>query len=125
MLLLDLVSWWYSRGWKWAGEQLFVAQTQKILGFFSVGDLLKTLFSPFRQDVIDTRRAPLSLKLQAFGGNIISRIFGLIIRSALIIIGLLLIALNALAGIIATLIWPLVPVMPIVAMVLLLNGARR
>lgn len=120
MLFVDLLGWWYSRGWGWIAERLFVVQTGRLARFFSMGDLLKTLFSPFRQDAVDTKRAPMGVKLQAFGGNIISRIFGLTIRSTLIVLGFISIACNGVVAIAMVLLWPLLPLMPIVSLALLL-----
>jgi len=122
MLLVDLVGWWYSRGWVWALEQLFVVRTGKIASFFSIGDLLKTLFAPFRQDMIDTRRASLNVKLQALGGNIVSRVLGFLIRVTLIVVGVLAILLNGVFGLLAGLIWPLIPISPLVVIVLISAG---
>lgn len=97
-----------------------MVRSSRILHFFSIADMLKTLFSPFRQDAIDTKRAPLGVKLQAFGGNIISRIFGFIIRSLLIVIGAGILVLNGIVSVAAVALWPLVPLAPIVAVALLI-----
>ena len=120
MLLVDLLSWWYTRGWGWVAQQLFVVRSFRILHFFSIADMLKTLFAPFRQDTTDTKRAPFGVKLQAFGGNIISRIFGFIIRSLLIVIGVAVLTLNGIVSVAAVALWPLVPLAPIVAVALLI-----
>lgn len=122
MLLVDLLGWWYSRGWGWAFNRLFVGHTKSIANFFSVGDLFKTLFAPFRQDAIEVRGAPISVRLQAFGENIISRFFGLLIRSVLILVGLLLILGNLFIAIVAAFIWPLLPISPAVAIMIMAAG---
>lgn len=122
MIIADMLGWWYSRGWMWALHQLFVLRTRHIAEFFSITDLLKTLFAPFRQDVIDTSRAPLSVKLQAFGGNIISRIFGFLIRTTLIMVGLLTIILHIFVGIAAIIAWPFLPATPLLAFFFMMNG---
>lgn len=110
-----MLGWWYSRGWAWALRQLFVVRTKQIAGFFSMSDLVKTLFAPFRQDAIDTTGAPLGVKLQAFGGNIISRIFGFLIRTTLILVGGVIVVLHLVASFLALLVWPLLPLSPVVA----------
>lgn len=122
MIIMDLLGWWYSRGWVWALRQLFVVRVQRIAEFFSIGDLLKTLFAPFRQDIIDTGRAPIGIRLQALGGNIISRILGALIRTTLILIGVLLIIAQAVLALIAAFIWPLIPASPAVALFLMMKG---
>lgn len=123
MLFVDLISWWYSRGWAWVLHELFVVKSKSIASFFSVQDLARTLFAPFRQDAINTQNAPLGVKLQAFGGNIISRFLGFLIRSTLIVIGVVLLLLNALVGVCIVILWPLIPAAPIVAVVLIAVGA--
>jgi len=122
MLFADLLGWWYGRGWAWAMKRLFVVHAAKILQFFSIEDLLKTLFSPFRQDSLETRGASVSVKLQVLGGNIVSRFFGFIIRTVLIAVGLITTVLCYVLGIVVTITWPLIPVSPIVVLVLILTG---
>lgn len=122
MIITDMLGWWYSRGWAWAIRQLFVVRTVHIAEFFSIADLLKTLFAPFRQDATDTSRAPLGVKLQAFGGNIISRVFGFLIRTTLIVVGIITILLHALVGGVAVIVWPLLPLSPFVALLLIVKG---
>lgn len=123
MFIVDLLGWWYSRGWAWAARHLFITRTIRVIRFFSVPDLLKTLFSPFRQDALRLKNAPIGIRLQVLGMNFISRIFGFLIRSCLIIIGLLSAVSNALLGIIVVLIWPLLPLSPLVAILCIMIGA--
>lgn len=125
MLIADLLGWWYSRGWAWVASELFVKKTESIAGFFSIADLLRTLFAPFRQDAMNVSGAPIGVRLQAIGGNIISRVFGLIIRSTLIILGLLLMVLNFLVALVGTVLWPLLPLTPIVGITLFFMGFGR
>lgn len=122
MIVADLLGWWYSRGWVWLARKIFIEKSYSISSFFSIGDLFKTLFSPFRQDSIALQNAPIGIRLQAFGGNLISRIFGFIIRSTLIFMGVAALLVNALAGFIVVVIWPLLPISPIVSFVLVFSG---
>lgn len=119
MLLADLLGWWYLRGWGWLAQEIFRVEIGRVLHFFSIGDLLKTLFAPFRQDAIQLQNAPIGVRLQAFGGNIISRFFGFIIRSVLIIIGLIAAITIVIVGAILMVLWPLIPIMPLIALVLI------
>lgn len=120
MLFVDIVSWWYGHGWVWTAKHLFITRTTGILQFFSVKDLLKTLFSPFRQDALNARGAPVGVRLQAFGMNIISRIFGLIIRTILIMAGLVMVAVNMIVASFLVIVWPLLPISPALAIVLMI-----
>ena len=85
-------------------------------------ELIATLFSPFRRDFIDTKRAPVGLKIQAFFGNIISRIMGLLIRLALIFSGLIVMAVTAVLGFFLIVLWPFVPISPILTIILAVSS---
>lgn len=122
MLFVDLLGWWYSRGWEWALRRVFVEQTHSIANFFSITDLLKTLFAPFRQDSINVRGAPIGVRLQVLGENIISRFLGLLIRLTLVMLGIIAIGLNIILASMAAILWPLLPLSPGIAVVLLVQG---
>ncbi len=122
MLFIHMLQWWYGSGWVWITQQFFVRRVGRVASFFSVGDLAKTLFAPFRQDNLNTKGAPIGLKLQAFGGNIISRVLGFFIRLVLIILGLLSIIIVVILGVCMAIIWPLIPLGPIIAVVLWIVG---
>lgn len=125
MILVDFLGWWYTHGYLWAIEQFFVVFAHKISQFFSILDLSKTLFAPFRQDALQGKGASISIKFQIFFGNILSRFFGFIIRTALIFVGVLLILLDIAVGFIAVSIWLLIPLMPIIAILLMVaNGVN-
>lgn len=124
MLLVDLLGWWYSRGWAWMLDRVFVVQSLKIAHFFSIVDLLKTLFAPFRQDAVNVKGAPISIRLQALGENVISRVLGLFIRLILVIIGLVALTFNAIFGIIAAALWPTLPFSPVLAVILMAQGMK-
>lgn len=119
MVISDFLGWWYSRGFVWAADKLFVESSKKISHFFSISDLFKTLFAPFRQDVVNVAGAPIGVKLQAAGSNIIARFLGFLIRSALILTGFVMLSLNLLFAIVAILVWPLLPMTPALAIVLM------
>ncbi len=120
MLIFSMLGWWYSRGWAWISKYMLVTRNRRIVDFFSIPALAKTLFAPFRQDSEDAKNAPIGDKLQAFGGNLISRFFGLMVRLILIISGSLLVLINSAIGIAIIIIWPLVPFAPTVAFLLVL-----
>lgn len=122
MLLFSMLGWWYFRGWKWVAKYLLVVRTKRILDFFSVSDLVKTLFAPFRQDVVDTKNAPVGYKLQALGGNLISRFLGFLIRTTLILLGILCTLANGVFGITVVIVWPLIPFAPLVSFLLVMWG---
>jgi hypothetical protein len=121
MFITDLLGWWYSHGWSWAAKHLFFTRSQQIVQFFSIPELLKTLLAPFRQDVVHGGGS-IGLKLQAFGNNIISRFFGFFLRLTLILTGIVLLTLNTIFAIVSILVWPLLPLSPIIAFILMGSG---
>lgn len=93
-----------------------------VLDSFSVGLLMRTLFSPFKQISAGAVQGPADVKMRAFGDRLFSRIFGAVIRSVFIMIGLVGAMLAALLGLVQITIWPLVPVLPLVGLALTLIG---
>lgn len=122
MLALGMITWWYSSGWK-----LFLTHIGDRLGslldFFSIPNLLRTLFAPFRQiSAVGTSSKALDAKLRAWADKQFSRIIGLIIRTGIIIFGLCVIIITTVASLILLILWPLVPLLPIACIVLTIIG---
>jgi hypothetical protein len=121
MLLVGFISWWYGLGWRdqlsLFGERLAVVADQ-----WSIGSLAGSLFSPFRQ--LDTGRVngPLGLQLRAWLDKLISRFIGALVRLVMITVGLLIFIICAVAGIIWLIIWPFLPVLPVVGFILMSSG---
>jgi hypothetical protein len=117
MVIFSLFSWWYTKGWltlvRAGGERI-----KGVLNFFSVPLLASSLFAPFRQ--ISAGRptgGSLSAQLQAFGDRLFSRFMGAIIRSFLIILGVATVIVATVVVGIVLLLWPLIPLAPVVSMV--------
>ena len=89
--------WYYKKGVKNA-----IAVYQSIIllvyDFFSISLLLKTLFAPWKRDVVEPGTPTLQLMIQAMWFNLIARFMGFIIRSIIIVFGLICIALTILFG---------------------------
>ena len=92
------------------------------MDFFSIGLLLRTMFSLFRQDGAGSVDGPLSVKFQAFIGRLISRVIGAMIRCTVLLIGVVSITLQALLGIVVLLLWAIVPFLPIIGFVAMTAG---
>lgn len=86
--------------------------------YFSIGLLLKTLFSPFRQISAGKVRGSLAVQWRAFVDRLVSRCIGAIVRSILIVIGCVTIVLHIIFGCISAVIWAVVPLLPLVGIVL-------
>ena len=113
MFLVGLISWWYGRGWVHQWAQI-VSRFRATLEFFSIGQLLTTLFDPFRQiSAAGASDGSFSGSLRAFGDKLISRIIGSIIRFFTIIFGLIVIIFQAVYQLIIIVAWWFVPLLPI------------
>lgn len=108
----QLISWWIYH----APKNLFRAILQVIknsYNYFSITLLAKTLFSPWRRDVVNPVNPSLQDRLQIFVMNLFSRIIGAIVRLITIIIGLIIIALEFLFGVIVYIAFVFMPFLAI------------
>jgi hypothetical protein len=121
MMLQALFSWWYGPGW--VGLSRRVGQRiDGALAFFSVGLLARTLFDPFRQIDAGKVRGPVGLQLRAWVDRSFSRIVGFFVRSTMILFGLVVAAMLGVAGILQLVLWPVMPFLPIVGLLLMIVG---
>lgn len=121
MFLVGIISWWYGRGWveQWRqGLRRWNATIEQ----FSIGTLLKTLFAPFRQISANTSAASAGGAMRAFVDQLISRVIGGIIRTFTILIGVFIITLQIVYEVIVMIVWPLLPLFPIVGFMLFAIG---
>ncbi len=121
MFIVGLLRWWYTIGWS-QRARMIMDRLDSTMDYFSVGLLIRTLFSLFRQDGAGSVDGPLSVKMQAFVGRLISRCIGAMIRTTVLIFGVVTITLQALLGIVALGVWAVVPLLPIVGFVLMSSG---
>ncbi len=115
------LQWWYGAGWlqtiKRVQEKLAATAD-----YFSIGLLFKTLFMPFRQISAGKPRGPLAVRWQAFVDRLVSRAIGAMIRTAIIGIGCLWIAIRVVISGVFIVGWGIVPLLPIVGVVLMASG---
>lgn len=121
MFIVGLFSWWYSAGWLRC-----VASVQGSLlstyDYFSLDLLLRTLFSPFRQISAGKVRGPIGVQLRAFVDNLISRVIGAIVRTIVIAVGSVTLGISVLLGLVKILLWPVIPLLPLVFAVVAASG---
>ena len=117
MLAIAFFSWWYGQGWK----SVFNSYGRRLNGIsetFSVGQLSRTLFAPWRR-IITYPGVSLADRFKAWGDNVFSRCIGFVVR-CLVLFGALLVAIFVILFTTAELIlWPL---LPIIAPVCLIAG---
>lgn len=121
MFIVGLFSWWYSTGWLQRAQ----AVKERLIGlydYFSIDLLIKTLFSPFRQISAGSVRGPIGVQIRALFDQLISRTIGMIVRSLVIVIGSVTLVISCLLGMLAVILWPLIPLLPAVCVVLAMSG---
>ena len=122
MLITDLLSWWYFRGWG-----VFLSGFRKRLGdtadLFSIPDMLRTLFKPYRQISAGVRSdGALDTQIAAFFDRLVSRVVGFFARTSIIIAGLIVLTAETVLSVILAVIWPVVPVLPVVGIIFAVAG---
>lgn len=118
--MLTYFSWWYGEGLVkfWQGIEVVTA---RIFAFFSIKDLSKTLFNPWKRDSFSVENASLDVRLRLWLDNMISRLIGAIMRSFIIILGLAATILFFSLALIVFVVWL---GLPIVVFFLIINGVR-
>lgn len=113
MQVWALIRWWYGAGWLGETHRL----TRRLVGveeYFSFGNLLRTLFQPFKQIDAGSTRGGLSVQARAFLDRTISRIIGAFSRLTLLIIGVVWWIIVAAFGLIWLCLWPFFPIAPVI-----------
>jgi hypothetical protein len=108
MLVLSFFSWWYGRGWKQVLDS-FEPRLRGFMDIFSVNQLLKTLFAPWRR-IISYPGASLDERFRAWGDNLFSRMIGFVVRFFVLLTALLSLALITALTVVELIVWPLLPV---------------
>lgn len=121
MFLVGLLQWWYGRGW--VSEVARVgARLKNTADFFSIGELARTLFAPFRQISAGSVGGPIGEQLRAFLDKTISRFVGAAVRLMTILAGLIVIAFQAVFSLLVLVVWPSLPILPVIGLLLFAIG---
>jgi hypothetical protein len=108
-ILHDYFLWHYTRAYKeifhvWLNFLWFIVH------FFSIPQLLRSWFAPFKRIVEERKKG---FDFEDFVGsliiNLMSRIVGAIMRSILILLGLVFLSITFIAGVLVQLFWIFVP----------------
>ena len=106
MLVLAFFSWWYGRGWRQVAGSF--RRLRAVSQLFSVGQLLRTLFAPWRR-IITYPGASLADKWRAWGDNLFSRMIGFVVRLIVLLAAAIALAIIMLLTALETILWPLLP----------------
>ena len=125
MAIFEMFFWWYASGWA-----TFIRKTKvflsNIIDSFSITSIVRTLFKPFRQISAETanENASIDLRFQMFIDRLISRFIGFSSRLILLIVGLVLVIIGGTISLALIIIWPLIPFMPIIGLMLTIAGFK-
>jgi hypothetical protein len=118
MMLLALISWWYTAGWAGLISGA-VSRSSRLLETFSVSLLLGSLFDPFRQiSAGGSRGTSFDAQLRAFGDRLFSRLFGAVVRSIFILIGFTASGAAFVGSLVMLVVWPFIPLSPFIGVAL-------
>lgn len=121
MFIVGMLAWWYSAGWKRCLLNV-VDNLAGLYDYFSFELLIKTLFSPFRQISAGRVRGSLEVQFRAWLDRLISRVIGAFVRLIVIIVGTLTLVVASVIGLVRIVLWPIVPWLPIVGLIVALTG---
>jgi hypothetical protein len=121
MFLVGILTWWYGDGWR-KRAMMIGDRISRSGDYFSIGLLLTTLFSPFRQISAGSTDGPLAVQLRALLDKLISRLIGAIVRTFMILFGIITICLQAIFGGIELVFWAIIPTFPIIGLIMMVIG---
>ena len=117
MLIGSFFSWWYGPGWRHALNS-FGLRIKGLSELFSVQQLLRTVFQPWRR-IVTVPGSSFEDKLRAWGDNLVSRGIGFVVRSAVLLAAAITITAVSVVTAGEIIVWPLVPIL---APVLIVKG---
>jgi hypothetical protein len=121
MFLVGIISWWYGSGWK--GQLRRIRdRLASTAGYFSIGQLFATLFSPFRQISAGSVNGSISAQLRAFFDKTLSRVIGAVVRLFTILAGIIILLFQSLFELVVLIIWLLLPAFPVIGLIVFVIG---
>ncbi len=121
LLVTELLRWWYGDGWR-GRARLASVRLDGTIDYFSIGLLVKTLFSPFRQISAGRVDGSLNVQMRALVDKLVSRLIGAMVRTVILVVGGIAIALQAVLSGLLLVAWGLVPLLPVAGAVLAFVG---
>ena len=106
--MLSFFSWWYGAGWIGVVHS-FGPRLQTTADTFSVSQLLRTLFAPWRR-IITYPGASFQDKLRAWGDNLFSRTVGFVVRLLFLLVAGIAVLLTVVGTALELALWPLLPI---------------
>jgi hypothetical protein len=121
MLLTAFLFWWYGHGWV---QQVSAVRDSLVrtFDFFSIDLLARSLFSPFRQISAGKVQGSIQVVFQAWLDRLVSRVIGAMLRTTIIFVGIISLIVMTLVSILRVLLWPALPLLPVIFIVLMFAG---
>jgi len=120
-MLTAFFSWWYGEGWKRQVSRVS-SRMGGLLDTFSFNLLLRTWFSPFRQISAGSVQGPIGVQLQAIVDKIVSRCIGAMLRTVILLIGVIAVIVVGFLSIVQLMVWPLLPFSPLIGFIAMTIG---
>ena len=121
MFLVGILSWWYGRGWS-GRISIIVQRIYSTADYFSVGRLLMTLFSPYKQISSGSVDGSINIMMRQMVDQTVSRLIGAFVRTFMIILGLVVLFIHIVVGSVVLLLWLILPLFPIFGLLLSVVG---
>lgn len=106
----------------WAWKRAVNDRIQWVNQAFSIKDMIRTWFSPFKQTYSNANKGSIDMRVQASIDNFVSRLIGSLLRTIIIFVGFLGILSALISGVLIMIIWPIVPWFPVVAIIFSVIG---
>src|SRR6185437_5339142 len=104
MFIASFFSWWYTKGWAGVATS-FESRIANIAYLFSVNQLLRTLFAPWRR-IISYPNANFNAKIRAAIDNLFSRTIGFVVRILVLIAAFIAAVLITFITAVELILWP-------------------
>ncbi len=106
---MKFISWHYLTGWRWYWKRVFF-NLKRIIHFFSLGILIKTLFSPWKRLTVESETGfDIAKFFENLSFNFISVMIGAVVRLGLILVALIILVFYLIISIPLFLIWWVIP----------------
>lgn len=103
--MINLFFNWYFREIPRLILIIYKGLQNKICGYFNIPFLLKTIFQPWKRDLVVPVNPTIVYYVQSFAENFISRFFGLVIRSIAIITSFIILVTINIIFVVVLVIW--------------------
>lgn len=116
-MLNGYLIWWYGKGFE-VSAHVLIAVLYRLTDFFSLPILIRTWFSPWKNDVVRLQNASLETSYKIWQQNLASRIIGFAVRTVVILSALLLLSISVVIAAILEMLWLTMPLLVLLVPVL-------